>query len=330
MPSVSSISAVETDDLAELSQLLKGAGDPLRLQILQVLQHNAFGVLELCQIFDIRQSAMSHHLKVLAGAGLVATRREGTTIFYRRNPTNPAAELRDLQHSLFQTLDKSNEDPVIESRVAEVNRERAAASLAFFRQNADRLKGNQDLIANWSDYGESVEKFLEACGFNPGTALEIGPGYGEFLGWLSPRFDKVIALDNSAEMLVQCRARIADQQLTNIQFEHGDTQHALAGKIKADCISLNMVLHHNASPAKIIEDCSALLAENGVLLITDLCTHDQDWVRQACGDLWLGLQPEEVSRWAQEAGLIEGDSLYLAQRNGFRIQLRQFLKPSNA
>jgi ArsR family transcriptional regulator len=51
------------------------------------LQQNAYGVLELCQIFDIRQSAMSHHLKILANAGLVATRREGTTIFYRRNLT---------------------------------------------------------------------------------------------------------------------------------------------------------------------------------------------------------------------------------------------------
>ena len=64
--------------------LCKAAGDPLRVQILKVLQENAYGVLELCQIFDIRQSAMSHHLKILSNAGLVATKREGTTIFYRR------------------------------------------------------------------------------------------------------------------------------------------------------------------------------------------------------------------------------------------------------
>lgn len=41
-------------------------------------------MLELAQIFDVGQSGMSHHLKVLAQAELVATRREGNAIFYRR------------------------------------------------------------------------------------------------------------------------------------------------------------------------------------------------------------------------------------------------------
>ena len=72
-------------DTSAITALCKAAGDPLRMQVLKVLQQNAYGVLELCQVLDIRQSAMSHHLKILANAGLVATRREGTTIFYRRN-----------------------------------------------------------------------------------------------------------------------------------------------------------------------------------------------------------------------------------------------------
>ena len=76
----------------------------MRVQILKVLQENAYGVLELCQIFDIRQSAMSHHLKILSNAGLVATKREGTTIFYRRNPLNPEEELQVLQSSFLRVL----------------------------------------------------------------------------------------------------------------------------------------------------------------------------------------------------------------------------------
>jgi DNA-binding transcriptional ArsR family regulator len=65
-------------DTSVITMLCKAAGDPLRMQILKVLQQNAYGVLELCAIFDIRQSAMSHHLKILSSASLVATRREGT------------------------------------------------------------------------------------------------------------------------------------------------------------------------------------------------------------------------------------------------------------
>ena len=61
-----------------LSRLCRAAGDPLRLEILRSLARDSYGVLELCRIFGMRQPAMSHHLKVLAEAGLVYRRGEGT------------------------------------------------------------------------------------------------------------------------------------------------------------------------------------------------------------------------------------------------------------
>ena len=79
--------------LAALAALCKASSDPLRLQVLRVLHKASFGVSELCSIFDIRQPALSHHLKVLANAGLVATRREGNSIFYRRSELGQRAEL---------------------------------------------------------------------------------------------------------------------------------------------------------------------------------------------------------------------------------------------
>ena len=157
-------------------------------------------------------------------------------------------------------------------------------------------------------------------------ALEIGPGYGQFLKKLCAIFEQVIALDNSAEMLDQCAQRVKKQSLNNISFLHGDTFSALNKNIRADFVSLNMVLHHNPIPGDIIRHCADLLTDNGVLLITDLCAHDQDWVKQACGDLWLGFDPSEITDWAENAGLTEVNSLFLTQRNGFRIQLRQFKK----
>ncbi|MGE8311882.1 MAG: ArsR/SmtB family transcription factor, partial [Pseudomonas protegens] len=76
--------AISHDDCDELAALCKAGGDPLRLNVLRALSNDSFGVLELAQIFAIGQSGMSHHLKVLAQASLVATRREGNAIFYRR------------------------------------------------------------------------------------------------------------------------------------------------------------------------------------------------------------------------------------------------------
>ncbi|MFL2529989.1 MAG: metalloregulator ArsR/SmtB family transcription factor [Porticoccaceae bacterium] len=306
--------------------LCKAAGDPLRIQILKVLQQNAYGVLELCQIFDIRQSAMSHHLKILSNAGLVSSRREGTTIFYRRNPLNPDIDLQTMQKALFQAIDKAMVDSDVAERLADINRERASASVEFFNRNVSLFEENQDLIASWSDYGDSVESLLDSSLGATSQALEIGPGYGQFLKKLSATFDHVVALDNSAEMLDQCAQRVKKQGLNNISFLNGDTFSAIDKKLSADFVSLNMVLHHNPIPGDIIKHCADLLTLNGVLLITDLCAHGQDWVKQACGDLWLGFDPSEITDWAENAGLTEGNSLFLTQRNGFRIQLRQFKK----
>jgi ArsR family transcriptional regulator len=313
-------------DTNAITALCKAAGDPLRMQILKVLQQNAYGVLELCQVFDIRQPAMSHHLKILANSGLVATRREGTTIFYRRSEAHPDADLQPLHQTLFHTIDEAALDPGLRNRLESINHERSAASVAFFNQNAARFEQNQDLIASWTDYGDSVESFLDSSLTNTRSALEIGPGYGQFLGKLSSRFGQVTALDNSAEMLERCRNSSKELGLDNISFVLGDTSVALDQQVSSDCVSLNMVLHHVAIPSEIISDCAQLLNAGGVLLITDLCAHDQEWVKKACGDLWLGFEPQELTRWTSSVKLTEGNSLYLAQRNGFRIQLRQFLK----
>ena len=306
--------------------LCKAAGDPLRIQILKVLQQNAYGVLELCQVFDIRQSAMSHHLKILSNAGLVSSRREGTTIFYRRNPLNPDIDLQIMQKALFQAIDKAVVDADVAARLADINAERSSASVEFFNRNVSLFEENQDLIASWSDYGDSVESLLDSSISTTKKALEVGPGYGQFLKTLCAKFEQVIALDNSEEMLDQCAQRVKKQSLNNINFLHGDTFTAIDKNISADFISLNMVLHHNPIPGDIIKHCADLLTDNGILLITDLCAHDQDWVKEACGDLWLGFDPGEITDWAENAGLSEGNSLFLTQRNGFRIQLRQFKK----
>lgn len=75
------VPSIRHDDCDELAALCKAGGDPLRLNVLRALANDSFGVLELAQIFGIGQSGMSHHLKVLAQADLVATRREGNAIF---------------------------------------------------------------------------------------------------------------------------------------------------------------------------------------------------------------------------------------------------------
>lgn len=325
---LSSVNVTETPATTDLAATLKAAGDPLRLEILRLLARDSFGVMELSRIFAIKQSGMSHHLKVLANVGLVATRREGNSIFYRRALPGADSPFRQLLESLFHTLDQKPLAAEYHDLLKAIQRERASASQAFFSDNATKFRAQQDLIASHSVYAEAVTEMLANTPLpQHQTALEVGPGEGEFLSVLSSRFQRVIALDNSESMLDKARVFSAEQQLGNVEFIHGDTETAVQQALQADCVVINMVLHHVPSPAHLFDDISQLLNKEGCLLVADLCHHDQQWARDACGDVWLGFEPDDFSSWAHHAGLKEGQSQYMALRNGFQIQVRQFFKP---
>jgi ArsR family transcriptional regulator len=314
--------------LDDLAGLCKASSDPLRLQVLRVLDRESFGVSELCKLFDIRQPAMSHHLKVLANAGLVATRREGNSIFYRRSTLGQRPELEALQHRIFSTVDRIALASAVERRLKALHRQREQNSRHFFRDNAHKFRQQQDLIASYEQYAGTVADVLtDAPLVRFDTALEVGPGDGAFLLELSQRFRRVIALDNAASMLDRARELVDRRGLDNIEFLLGDTRTPELAELVADLVVINMVLHHTPSPGQVLADVAARLAPGGMVLVTDLCSHDQAWARENCGDLWLGFDPQDLGQWAAEAGLADIASVYLAQRNGFNIQVRLFGHP---
>lgn len=307
----------------ELASLCKAGGDPLRLNILRALANDSFGVLELAQIFATGQSGISHHLKVLAQAGLVATRREGNAIFYRR--ALPHSELfgGKLHAALLDEVESLQLPDAVQTRIAAVHAQRAAASQDFFARMADSFQAQQDLIAGLPQYRDSLLALLDSLSFaDDASALEIGPGDGAFLPELARRFQQVSALDNSPAMLDLARQRCLDEGLANVQLALADALGEDA--LSADCVVLNMVLHHFAAPAEAVKQLARRLKPGGSLLITELCSHNQSWAREACGDLWLGFEQDDLARWAAAAGLSSAESLYIGLRNGFQIQVRHF------
>lgn len=311
--------------LAALTNLCKASADSLRLLVLRVLRNDSFGVSELCAIFNIRQPALSHHLKVLANAGLVTARREANSMFYRRSELGQHPDLGALQHSIFATVDALDLPPDIQCRLEALHRQREENSSSFFRLNAHKFRQQQDLIAAYEQYADVVAQVLaDAPLLRRETALEVGPGDGSFLLELAPQFARVVALDNAPGMLAQARERAAAAALDNIEFILDDTRGLHAHELRADCVVINMVLHHTPAPGEVLRDVAACLAPQGVVLVTDLCAHDQGWARENCGDLWLGFDPQQLAHWAQDAGLTEIASEYLAQRNGFQVQVRLF------
>ena len=308
----------------DLAALMKAAGDDLRLGVLQVLARDSYGVLELAHAFGVKQSGISHHLKVLANAGLVSTRREGNSIFYRRAHIATTDPLATAKSAIFQQLDNIPLSLDLEKALATIWQERTQTSHQFFLENADKFRAQQDLIASFDVYAKQVAEVLSLSPIQAHCrALEVGPGEGEFLPVLAENFDWVVALDNSPRMLASAKKRA--KSIDNISFTLGDTCN-LKEEQAFDCAIINMVLHHTPSPAQVIADVSQALAPSGVLIVTELCSHQQEWAREACGDIWLGFEADDLKSWATATGLTQGHSTYFALRNGFQIQIQQFIK----
>ena len=75
---------VERDHAARIAAIAKALGDPVRLQLVDVLRKHAgkVCVCELVPLFDLSQPTVSHQLKVLRQAGIVGSEREGLWAYY--------------------------------------------------------------------------------------------------------------------------------------------------------------------------------------------------------------------------------------------------------
>jgi DNA-binding transcriptional ArsR family regulator/protein-L-isoaspartate O-methyltransferase len=301
----------------------RAVADPLRADILRALSRDSFGVLELAHIFDVTQPALSHHLKILSRAGLVATRRDGNGIYYRRAQPRPGA-LHDYVAHLYTTLDTFAVDDKLKRRMGDVHAGRAQRSRKFFADHAREFESQRELICVPETYLPALRESIDAAPCARRRALDVGPGGGETLSLLAEHFDAVLGIDNSPEILERTRAAIGKPRSGKITLRLKDFESLKSPR--QDLVLFAMVLHHAASPRRFFEHAQMLLNDGGVLIVVELVAHDQEWAKTACGDLWLGFDPTELDEWAADAGLASHSNQYLAQRNGFRIQIRTYQK----
>jgi ArsR family transcriptional regulator len=91
-----------------LAAMLKVLGEPARLRLLSLIQaqpgHEAC-VCHLTDALDLSQPTISHHLRVLFEAGLVARERRGNWVYYRAVPGALTGVLEALGGNTAPTAD---------------------------------------------------------------------------------------------------------------------------------------------------------------------------------------------------------------------------------
>jgi ArsR family transcriptional regulator len=75
---------VEREHAMRMAEVAKALGDPIRLQLIDVLRKHAgeVCVCELVPLFDVSQPTLSHHLKKLREAVVVDCERRGLWAYY--------------------------------------------------------------------------------------------------------------------------------------------------------------------------------------------------------------------------------------------------------
>ena len=288
-------------------ETLKALADPCRLRLTAVLLSGEFTVQELTCIMDMGQSRISRHLKILAEAGILTVKRQGTWSYYRAGADSRFfSAIRPAFEREIELIQERKQDL---AAVALILEERRKRSQEFFDRHARQ----------WDDLARTLlpvpeyRQHLLAQVPQGGNVLEIGIGTGGLLTELAMRSAKVIGVDHSPAMLEEARRRLADQGVSGVELRLGEMTHLPLSDSSVECVVANMVLHHAADPPAVLADIKRVLAKGGTLLLADLARHEREAAREQLADQWLGFEKVELTLWLSAAGfgdirieLIEG------------------------
>lgn len=279
--------------MTETAALLRLLGDDARLRILRLLGEERLNVSELTAVLGLAQSGVSRHLGLLRDAGLVEESREAGYVYYRI-PGNGRTPHQDLWPWLRERLDSENDEQADadRARLAEVLRLRKERFHSDLPEQRRLMPGR-----SWAAWARALGHLLP-----PVRLADLGCGEGylavEAAHWAS----RVTAVDRSAEALQAARALAARRGVRNISWRRGDLERLPLPDGSHEVALLSQALHHAERPARALAEAARITVPGGRLLVVDLKTHDQAWVRQELGDRWMGFEEADLRQWLQEAG----------------------------
>lgn len=72
----------EKENIDAAAEIFKLCSDPTRASVLCALSSHSLCVCELASVLDMSSSAISHQLRMMKQMGLIASKREGKSVYY--------------------------------------------------------------------------------------------------------------------------------------------------------------------------------------------------------------------------------------------------------
>lgn len=104
-------------------QLMKALSDPNRVLILKMLQQKMMCVSEIQAALQIAQPTVSKHLKILADAGLVTSKKDGLWMNYRPSDRNSSPYVASILGNLRHWLEDDPRVTRIKEKLPGIRRE---------------------------------------------------------------------------------------------------------------------------------------------------------------------------------------------------------------
>jgi ArsR family transcriptional regulator len=276
--------------------VFKALGDEARLRILRAVEIAELSVAEIVEALKMPQSSVSRHLKPLRDSGLLETRREGTSVYYRRGPVFQETTFAQLMSEKLSELPGASRDRAAVDRAIE---QRRRESIKFFDEIAGRYGSLTQPGGGWQALAAAL-----ASGFAGQMVADIGCGEGDLTLLLARFAKRVTAVDLSAQMLRVVQERSEEAGVARrVTVGKGDLEMLPLETDSVDAAFVSQVLHHAARPALALKEAARILKPDGRLILLDLAPHDQEWVRSEWADQWLGFDERELRGWLTAAGL---------------------------
>ncbi len=126
------------------------------------------------------------------------------------------------------------------------------------------------------------------------SVMEFGAGTGLITFNLVDDVKEALLVDVSDGMLEVCKEKIHKNNYENINIMNINLTNLVLEE-KFDVIYTSMALHHTSDVNKTIENLKAMLKENGVLYIIELCYNESFHANPNYNSLH-GFEPEELEK----------------------------------
>jgi ArsR family transcriptional regulator len=243
---------------------------------------------------------VSRHLGLLKEAGFVLEERDAGFTYYRLAPALRDEARRSLWKALEEQFDQAAQDPAVradEARLQEVLRLRKEN---FDTHSTPDTRDARQLVPgrSWAAWSRALGLLLP-----PLRVADLGCGEGylsiEAARWAS----RVVAVDRSALVLKRAKGLARRRRVSNVTWKRGELEKLPIRDNSVDVALLSQALHHAQDPATAIAEAVRITTPGGRVLVLDLRTHGEEWVRAKLGDRRLGFRDDELERLLKNAGL---------------------------